>query len=67
MVEEGENRGDHGEDGKKANESGCDGSDGLVERPEEDEHSGEEECQGELKEDGDGTDDVLDAPRSKVV
>lgn len=44
VVYEREKRGDHGEDGKKTNEGRCDGRDGLVERPEEDEHSSEEEC-----------------------
>lgn len=67
LVDKREKRGDNREDSKKADKSRCDGRNSVVERPEEDEHSGEEECQGELKEDGDGTDDVLDAPHSKII
>lgn len=67
MIDEREKRGDNGECGEKTDKSRCDGRDGIVERPEEDEHSGEEECQSELKKNRDGAYDVLDAPCSEVV
>lgn len=67
MVDERENRGGNREDSKKADKSRCDGRDGIVERPEEDEHSGEEKRQGELEKNRDETNNVLDAPCSKII